>query len=168
MDGTVLPGWHPPVESFRTVPGTDRNDSPEDRGVRSAFPTLRTAGPRLTDRSREGESRREQAMEVMDPGLVSGRVPAVVVEPRPHAARHSLDDRLVLELDPVAIGTGPPRRSRVVGHVGAEPDPRPRGGERFEDLHRQSPGIEVEHRRRDQPDVVRPDRATEIRVPPRE
>src|SRR5258706_2188409 len=65
----------------------------------------------------------QQAMEVVHAALASGRIAPTGVEARAHAARHRLDDRLVLGLDAVEPGARAALELRLVPDERAEEHP---------------------------------------------
>src|SRR5205823_9594236 len=103
------------------------------------------------------EQARQQAVEMVESGFARRRVTAPIVEPRSDSALDLLDDVVILVLDDVESAAGAARAARGIEDPRAVDDASAVDGERNDDVDRQTPGVEVQHRVGEQEEVVRGD-----------
>src|SRR5687767_5215549 len=130
---------------------------PMKRSSAGSTSSSRAARLRTLTRRSPAHELGEQAMEVVHAALARRRVAASVVQTRANATLNGFDDRLVLALDAVEPG------ARALFAFARVPDEwekrhaRAIDSEWHDDVHGYAPWVDVEHRCREQPVVVRGD-----------
>src|SRR5687768_7084446 len=94
-------------------------------------------------------------MKVMRSNLSPSGKTSAIIEPRADSTLHRFHNFLVFHLDLVQVATHSLRAQRLVPDVRYERHPGACRPQRAHDVHRETPGVEVQHEVREEPEVER-------------
>src|SRR5690349_2127670 len=114
------------------------------RSYRS-YRSYKSYSPQAIDSFHLPHKLRDQTMKMMRPLFPCRRVPPMRIKPRADSPLDAFDNRLILELDAMEIRTGAAPEFRLIRNVRQKFNHRTGRRNGANDIHRNSPWIEVEH-----------------------